>query len=179
MGIQGVVRYLVVPVALCCLMAISAFAQPAAYQFTAPVGWERATQGDTIVFTPKGEPPGSVKMMLMPVKPQQGDFDAQFTAECAELERIWGLREPRAIPPQRGRSNNGVYGVHSASYASNDGDRYVMLMGLAAKGAFGMLAFATSSGEPFNRLAGLRKPFRRHRWRSGHGAAARYGALCG
>jgi len=137
-------------------MAISAFAQPAAYQFTAPVGWERATQGDTIVFTPKGEPPGSVKLMLMPVKPQQGDFDAQFTAECAELERIWGLRDPQAIPPQRGRSNKGVYGVHSASYASNDGDRYVTLMGLAAKGAFGMLAFATSSGEPFNRLA---RPF--------------------
>ena len=154
MSLSGVVRYVVVPLALCCVMATSAFAQPAAYRFTAPAGWERATQGDTIVFTPKGEAPGSVKLTLMPVKPQQGGFDAQFAAERAELERVWGLRDPQAIPPQRGRSNNGEYGVYSASYAGNEGDRYVTLMALAAKGAFGMLAFVTTSGETFNRLAG-------------------------
>jgi hypothetical protein len=91
--------------------------------------------------------------MLMPVKTQQGEFDAQFAAERTALERVWGLREPQAIPPQRGRSSDGEYGVHSASYAGRDGDRYVTLMARAAKGAFGMLAFITANAESFNRLA--------------------------
>ncbi len=154
MGISKFFRYVAVPVILCWFMATSTFAQPAAYRFTAPGGWDRALQEDTIVFTPKGEPPGSAKMMLMPVKPQQSDFDVQFAFERAELERVWGLKDPRAIPPQRGRSSRGEYGVHSASYASNDGDRYATLMALAAKGAFGMLVFVTTSGGTFNRLAG-------------------------
>jgi hypothetical protein len=89
----------------------------------------------------------------MPVKPLQDDFDTQFAAERGELERLLGLRDPQATSPQRGRSNNGEYGAFSASYSSNDGDRYVLLMALAAKRAFGVVAFVTTNSDAFNRLA--------------------------
>jgi hypothetical protein len=154
MTIVRVLRTGCAALALGGVFAVSACAQPGAYTFTAPAGWVRALQGDTVVFTPKWEPPGSVKLMLMPVKPRRGNFDAQFAAERAKMERLWGLGNPQAIQPQRGRSNNGEYGVHSASYTSSDGDRYVTLMALGAKGAFGVLAFMATSGEAFNRLAG-------------------------
>ncbi len=47
-------------IALFCVFGVTLFAQPAAYQFTPLADWVREAQGDTIVFAPKGEPPGSV-----------------------------------------------------------------------------------------------------------------------
>lgn len=133
------------------LPAAASFAQPAAYRVTPPVGWIRSVEADTLIFAAPDEPAGTATLMLLPVKPLERDFDAQFGRERAALERAWTLRDAQQAPPQRGRSAAGEFAASFASYASDRGDRYVAWHALGSQGAFALVVFVAHSSGAFNR----------------------------
>lgn len=124
-----------------------------AYRYSAPSGWAQAMEGDIETLTPKGEPEGSVQLMLLAPKAASGDFRSQFESERTALEGFWGLRAPRATPLQSGKAAVGQYAAYFASYDSDAGPRFMGFMGLGNAKKFALVVFVTSGDDYFNRLA--------------------------
>lgn len=135
--------------------SMPAAAQQGPYRYTLPAGWSRSLDGGVETLTPNTEPAGTVQALLLPIKPMEQNFEAQFDAERNALEAHWGLNAPQAVPPQRGRTAAGPYAAHFASYASEGGPRYMSFLALGRQGQFAMLVFVAATDEAFNRLAPL------------------------
>jgi hypothetical protein len=140
-------------VACVVLLAAQAVRAQSAYRHLTPPGWQLSVADGIEAFTPTQEPPDTVQMMLLPPKPLQGDFAAQFNAERQSLEAQWGLTAPQAAAPQSGRVGATSYAAHYASYDSSGGARYMAFMAAGQNGRFAMLVFVAASPDAFNRLA--------------------------
>lgn len=135
------------------LIASQAVGAQGAYRYATPPGWQVSAADGIEAFTPTQEPADTAQMMLLPPKPQQGDFAAQFSAERQSLEAQWGLSAPQPAAPQAGTVGTTRYAAHYASYDSAGGARYMAFMAAGQNGQFAMLVFVAASPEAFNRLA--------------------------
>ncbi len=133
--------------------SLPAIAQQSAYRYSLPAGWSRTQDDSGETLVPSTEPAGTVQAILLAPKPLAADFNVQFDAERSALEAQWGLSAPLPTPPQRGRTADGPYAAHFASYASEGGPRYMSFLAIGRAGKFSMLVFVAASDEAFNRTA--------------------------
>jgi len=141
---------------VCCLLFVcgAAFAQPGSYAYTAPPGWSVETKpGGLTVLLPGGEATPTASVLLMPVKKLEADFDAQFESERRLLESMLGLREPQHESRQQGSTIHGRHKLYGAQYASAQGERRVIFMARASKGALGMELVIATTLEGYQRHA--------------------------
>ncbi len=133
--------------------ALPASAEQSAFNYALPPGWTSSIDAGVETLTPGSEPEGTVQVLLLPVKPMEQNFEAQFDAERASLESQWGLTAPEPVAPQRGSTSDGPYAAHFASYASDGGVRYMSFLAIGRQGKFAMLVFVAASDDAFNRVA--------------------------
>jgi hypothetical protein len=131
-----------------------AWAQPTAYNIGAVPGWQPTVMADgTVVLTAPDAGPSQAWVMLLPVRPLQANFEAQFDTERAEMERTWGLGTAQGVQRRQGRGDAGPYLAWGASYVGADGIRVLLLHGLSGKGVMGLGVFVAASAPAFARHA--------------------------
>jgi len=123
------------------------------YSYSTPNGWQVALVDGIQTFTPNQEPQGTAQLMLLPIKPLQGDFSSQFQNERLALESSWGLSAAQPAIAQSGTYGGAQYAAYYASYDSAGAGRYLAFMATAQNGSLGMLVLVTDSAEGFNRVA--------------------------
>jgi len=134
-------------------LLLTGLATAADYSYTTPSGWQAAVADGMETLTPSQEPEGTAQLMLLPVKPLQGDFASQFQAERQSLESSWGLSAAQPAAPQSGAYGGTQYAAYYASYDSAGGERYLAFMALGQNGRLGMLVLVSASADGFNRVA--------------------------
>jgi hypothetical protein len=139
--------------ALITLAAVDAAAQPEDYQLTPPPGWTRTEKDGAVVLTPPGAEAEEARIIILPPRPLEGDFEAQATRERTAVEASLGLRDPQPEPARRDASSAGERLSHQARYAGEGGDRYAGFYSLASRGWFGLVVFYASSAEAFGRYS--------------------------
>jgi len=140
-------------VALLAFAALPAAAQSEAYQLTPPPGWTRAEKDGALVLTPPGADAEQARIIVLPPKPLDPDFEAQAARERAAVEAALGLRSALPEPPRRVTTDAGERLAHRARYPSDTGDRYAGFYSLAAKGTFSLVVFYANSLEAYTRYA--------------------------
>jgi hypothetical protein len=137
---------------LAAVLASPALAQTDPYQLTPPSGWTRTEESGALVLTPPGSDAESARIIVLPPKPLEADFEAQAARERAAVEGTLGLRDARSAAPKVGRTDAGLHVSYYATYSTDSGDRYAGFYSLADKGAFALAVFYATTRDAFGRL---------------------------
>jgi hypothetical protein len=129
------------------LYAGLAFAQQAAYQFTPAPGWSLGPAGGLVLYTPAGDTTNNTGLTLFPVLPAGSDFEGQFNASRAAVERGLKLRLVQATAQKRSRSDGGENIAAGGAYDTDAGRLVILFFARGEKGAFGMGMVMISNSE--------------------------------
>jgi len=127
-------------------------APPVAFEFPAPPGWVRTSEGQVTVFTPPAEPPGSVALWVLPALARQPDVARQVEALRAGLVKGAGLGQMRDVQEHRAVVGGVEQRWHSATYSSPTGDQRLLVLARAEGIWLGTAVFLANTAEAFVRL---------------------------